>query len=80
MMFDDLVIRFAYLTNNRWGKREDVHGRDYRYVYKKFGHQEMLAEYRYGNTWLIGSYLGSVGFLLGYLLLCYIFFELGRAV
>ena len=41
-----------------WTKPEDVHGRTYKYVYKKFGHKEMLSEYLHGNTWMIPKYFG----------------------
>jgi len=53
MMLDNLKVFIAFITNNLFGKREDVHGRTYRYVYKKFGHKAMLGEYRDTNTWLI---------------------------
>lgn len=48
-----IKVWFAGLTNNYFGKREDVHGRTYKYVYKKFGHKKMVGEYLRGNTWLI---------------------------
>ncbi len=43
----------AYLTNNRGGKREDVHGRTYASVFKRLGHEKMIREYLYGNTWYV---------------------------
>lgn len=52
-MKDHVIILMAYLTNNRRGKQVDVHGRTYRSVYKKFGHQAMLDDYRGYNTWLV---------------------------
>lgn len=52
-LYENIKIYIAYLTNNRGGKREDVHGRTYRQVYKKFGHKEMLKEYKQGNSWYV---------------------------
>lgn len=43
----------AYLTNNRRGKREDVHGRSYRSVYERYGHKIMAEEYLDCNTWCV---------------------------
>lgn len=48
-----LKVLMAYLTNNRGGKQEDVFGRTYRSVYRKFGHAAMLKEYLDENSWLI---------------------------
>ena len=39
-------------------KKEDVHGRNYQYVYDMFGHREMVAEYLSSNSWLIPKYFG----------------------
>jgi hypothetical protein len=44
-------VFIAYLTNNWSGKSEDVHGRSYVYVYRRFGHREMVKEYLEDNTW-----------------------------
>ena len=41
--------------NNPYGKREDVHARTYRYVYKRYGHQRMVEEFKTGNTWHVPS-------------------------
>jgi hypothetical protein len=48
-----ILVLLAYWTNNRHGKREDVHGRSYRSVYRKFGHAAMVREYLDTNTWSI---------------------------
>ena len=52
-MKDSLLVFMAYLTNNIFGKQEDVHGRKYRDVYKQFGHRAMLKDYHNGNTWCV---------------------------
>lgn len=46
-------VMIAGLTNNFFGKRVDLHDRNYRYVYKKFGHKIMLDEAKNENSWLI---------------------------
>lgn len=46
------VLR-AFFTNNKNGKKLDVHGRNYRDVYKKYGHKVMLYDYLHGNSWCI---------------------------
>lgn len=53
MIIDNLIILFAFITNNLFGKRVDLHGRTYRQVYAKFGHKRMLNEYRHENSWLL---------------------------
>jgi len=52
-MIDNVFIFVAFMTNNIFGKREDVHGRKYRDVYKRFGHRAMLYDYRNGNSWRV---------------------------
>ena len=47
----DLIVFFAYLTNNRGGKSVDAFGRSYREVYRKFGHEAMVKEYLKDNSW-----------------------------
>ena len=42
-----IKVRMAYIAN----KQEDVHGRKYRDVYKKFGHKEMVKDYLSSNSW-----------------------------
>jgi hypothetical protein len=37
--------------NNPGGRSHDIHGRTYRYVYRKYGHSLMVEEAREGNTW-----------------------------
>ena len=49
----DLLVYRAYLTNNTKGKREDVHGRSYRYVYARFGHDLMVRDFKTGNSWFV---------------------------
>jgi hypothetical protein len=49
----DIKVFMSYLTNNKGGLREDVHGRTYKYTYEKFGHSQMVSEYLSGNTWMI---------------------------
>ena len=46
-------VFIACVTNNKGGKREDVHGRTYRYAYKKFGNEAMAVEYMKTNSWHI---------------------------
>lgn len=48
-----LKVLIAFITNNWHGKREDVHGRTYRSVVKRFGIRVMVHEYRTENSWLI---------------------------
>lgn len=52
-MVKHIRVFFAFLTNNYFGKREDIHGRNYRYVYKKFGHAAMVNDYMDGNSWYV---------------------------
>jgi len=52
-MIAHIKVYIAYLTNNRGNKSEDLHGRSYISVYKKFGHKEMVKEFNNNNTWLI---------------------------
>jgi hypothetical protein len=47
----NILVFLAYLTNNKYGKQVDVHGRTYRYVYKKFCHKAMVNEYLDENSW-----------------------------
>jgi hypothetical protein len=49
----NIKVFIAYLTNNRKGKRIDVNGRDYRYVYKRFGHKCMVNEFKSQNSWRV---------------------------
>lgn len=44
------VLR-AYLDGNSRGKTQDVHGRDYRQVFDRYGFKIMVDEYLSGNTW-----------------------------
>lgn len=53
ILIADLKVYLAYKTNNKKGKQEDVHGREYKDVYRKFGHEAMVKEYLNKNTWLI---------------------------
>ena len=39
-------------------KKEDVHGRNYQFVHKKFGQERMVDEYSRHNSWLIPKYFG----------------------
>jgi hypothetical protein len=52
-MIDHILVFIAFITNNVFGKRKDLNGRQYRYVYKKFGHKAMLRDYHNGNSWRI---------------------------
>jgi hypothetical protein len=44
-------VLFAALTNNAGGKLEDISGRTYREVFKKFGLAQMVEEYLKTNRW-----------------------------
>ena len=46
-------VWWAYVTNNKTGKQEDVHGRRYSKVYLRFGNTAMAKEYLTDNSWLI---------------------------
>ena len=50
---EHIKVYTAFITNNCHGKKKDVHGREYREVYEKFGHIKMVNEYLTTNTWLI---------------------------
>jgi len=50
-VFADLVVLFAFTFNNPFGKRNDLHGRTYKDVYKRFGHEQMVYDYLYCNSW-----------------------------
>lgn len=50
-LIDHIIVFLAFLSNNGTGKQKDVHGRQYRDVYKKFGHMAMVQEYRDKNSW-----------------------------
>ena len=65
-LLDHLFVFIAYLTNNMLGKSEDVHGRTFRYVYKRFGHRSMVNDYRYGNSWLVKPSGGAGCFFAWY--------------
>ena len=53
-------VFLAYMLNNRRGKREDVHGRPYRYVYRKFGNRVMAEEFLYPNSWSVQQRVGLI--------------------
>lgn len=46
-------VSIAYLTNNREGKSEDVHGRTYRSMVRRFGFDAMGIEYLGSNSWMV---------------------------
>lgn len=53
-----VAVLFAYLTNNKGGKQEDVYGRSYRYVFEKFGFDAMLEDYKHDNSWKVKRFGG----------------------
>jgi len=53
-------VWLAYWLWNRRGKREDVHGRRYRQVYRKFGNKVMAKEFLNGNTWYVKKRVGLI--------------------
>ncbi len=53
-------VFLAYILNNRRGKKEDVHGRLYRAVYREFGNRVMAEEFLYNNSWNVKQRVGLI--------------------
>jgi len=60
LRFSRTNVFLAYCLFNTGGKREDVHGRTYRQVYREFGNKAMAGEFLYPNSWNVKQRVGLI--------------------
>ncbi len=60
MRLPRINVFLAYVFHNWGGKKRDVHGRSYRYVYRKFGNRAMAKEFVYSNSWWVKQRVGLI--------------------